>query len=178
MNGTFAMSHGYGDIPADSEPYDNEEEEDEHSGDDPDDLVMNQDTVEHDTFLWLVTVKTCSLCCWSFLILFLCMLGFALVFMTGLWATSELDAVADIYAVDCAGWRCGKKTYNDRMYKMEPCSRMSVTRCAMLPSNWVFLPMLPVYQWVANRNMFQIRQELPQFLRDRCLLCYGIEFQQ
>lgn len=147
--------------------------------DDDDDLIRmdaSHTTIDADiqwlsgvmrVFCWLVILALCIV---------LVLIGFTLIYMTGEWAIHELDAVSEVYSVDCNDMRCSRPTYNTKQsaIKMPPCARLSAFRCSMIPVNWIFQPMLPVYQYVTKRNLWKIQQELPLLLAERCKLCFGV----
>ena len=118
-------------------------------------------------FCWLIVLSLCIL---------IVLIGFTLIYMTAEWATHELEAVAEVYSVDCNDMSCSRPTYNTKQsaVKMAPCARISAFRCSMIPVNWIFQPMLPVYQYVTGRNLWKIQQELPLLLTERCKLCFGV----
>lgn len=147
-------------------------------GDDEPVLVLGQDTVDADMQWWWWTGRIGAFLCYGMIFFVILVIIFAMMVTIGIWAVSELDAVAEVYSVDCEGARCKKITYRDAVYKLPPCSRMSAARCAMIPIHWVFVPMLPVYQWMVGKSMFEIHEHLPLLLEQRCKLCYGVSFTQ
>lgn len=156
-------------------PFDSESSNDDDDDDDDDilPLELGKDSVKRDTVIAWMIGRFAWAMCWASIIIIMCLLGFTLVYAACTWAITELEAVSEVYSVDCSDAACAKKTYRQGIYNTLPCSRIPITRCVMVPTNWVFIPMLPVYQWVAGKGMFIIRDELPILLRDRCRLCFG-----
>lgn len=142
-----------------------------------DNLPMGTDTVARD-IAWCATLGRlgCILCA-GLVCAVLMMLVFALIFMAGIWAVSELDAVAEVYSTDCIDKRCKKVVHSPRVAELPPCARMSAARCILIPINWVFMPSVPLYWWLLDyRSAWTIVEELPMLLAERCEICYGVHF--
>lgn len=145
---------------------------------DEDMLRWEADTIERDMKCWWCMVRSLMGCGWTLLVVFLCTLVSVLVMASGVWAVSELDAVMDIYSTQCANDSCRATgvTYSKWAREMSPCSRMSAARCVLIPVQWVFVPMLPVYAWATHGDEYTIQEQLPMLLDKRCRMCYGVSF--